>query len=251
MQPQIQPEPEQPFTPQQDQAQPPVQGAYAPQPAPYVQQQAAPGPAQAANGTTDTLTVDYLNQIAKNVPVKKASPFVVFGLIGGVLVLVIGLMFFLIQSAAPPDVSTQVYALQARLDTLSKVTSEQGKHLTQNELSGINSTLGASLTSMTTNLSAYTKTRGMKTGDKAATAAKTSEATYYTSLSKKLDDSFLLGTLDRTYSTEMKYQLGILKSMMLRIKTVANSKSYNDFYTPGVSSIDTVSNLLSSFQSTK
>lgn len=175
----------------------------------------------------------------------------VFGLIGGVLLLVAGLMFFLIRSAAPPDVSTQVYALQARIDTLSKVTSEQGKYLTQNELSGINSTLGASLTSMTTDLSAYAKLRGISSTTKAATSAKTTETAYYTALSKKLGDAYLLGTLDRTYSTEMKYQLGILKSKILLIKTAANSKTYNDFYTPSVTSIDTVSNLLSSFQSTK
>lgn len=243
MQPQNQPQPEQPFAPQPTQGQPPVQGTYASQPAPYVQQ---PAPAQAPNAP-EQFTVDYLNQIAKNTPVKKASPLVVFGLIGGILIFVIGIMFFLIQSAAPPDVSTQVTALQARLDTLSKVTTEQGKHLTQNELSGINSTLGASLTSMTTDLSAYAKLRGIKSSSKATST----ETAYYTALSKKLDDAYLLGTLDRTYSTEMTYQLSILKSKMLRIKTAANSKTYNDFYTPSATSIDTVSKLLSAFQSTK
>lgn len=230
-----------------DQGQP-AQVGYAPQPTQFTPQVAPAAPVPNPN---EQFSVDYLNKIATNTPVKKASPLLIFGLIGGILVLAAGLLIFMVQAAAPPNVSTQIYALQARLDTLSKVTSEQGKHLTQNELSSINSTLGASLTSTTTDLAAYAKLRGIKSGDKAATAAKTTEQPYYTALSKKLDDAYLLGTLDRTYTTEMQYQLSILKSKLQRIKTAANSKTFNDFYTPNVASIDTVISSLSSFQSTK
>lgn len=235
MEPQYQPQPSQSPTPA---PQPVAPGAYAPQP-----QVSAPAMPEAP--------ADYLNRIAGSGPVKKASPVAVFGLIGGVIAVLIIIMVVMIQAAAPPNVNSQLYALQARIDTLIKVTDAQSKSLTQNELATINSTLGGSLNSINTSLTSYTKQLKLTTGDKGATAAKKAETTYADALSKKLSDAYLLGTLDRTYSTEMKYQLSILKSKIQQIKSRVNSKAYNDFYTPSASSIDTVVKLLDSFQSTK
>lgn len=239
MQPQTQPQPDLPPAPQPA----PAPGAYAPQP-----QGPAAAPA-ADNAAVGQFPVDYLNQISGGNQVKKAKPALVFGLIGGVLLLVAGALFFLIQSAAPPNVGSQVYALQARIETLSAITEEQGKYLTQSELSTINSTLNASLTSMKTGLTTYAK--GLTSSTKGTSAAKTAESTYYKALSKKLEDAYLVGTLDRTYTTELQYELSILKSMMQRIKTTAKSSTYNSFYSNNTTSIDTVTGLLSSFQSTK
>ena len=174
-----------------------------------------------------------------------------FGIIGGVLAVTVLAVVLLIQATSPPDVSTQLYTLQARINTLTKVTSEQNKHLTQNELSSINSTLQATLKSTSTDIATYMESRKLKSSDKRASTAKKSEQTKYEALSKKLNDAYLTGTLDRSYANEMAYQLSMLKSMMQRIKSTAKSKNYNTLYDQALPSIDTLTDQLSKFQSTK
>lgn len=232
------------YAPQPYQA--PTQGA----PAPVQQQPAAPTLQQQSVDNVTQYPVDYLNTIAAPMPVKKASPLFVFSLIGGILLSTgIGL-FMIIKSTSPPDVSTQIYTAQARLDTLVKVTSEQGTHLTQNDLSSINSTLGATLKSMQANLKSYADTKGYKTAKQPVTIKKT-ETLYYEKLSQTLNDSYLTGTLDRTYSGEMSYQLTLLKSKLQKLKAAANSKAFTEFYNKNIPSLDTVIEQLSKFQSTK
>ncbi len=157
-------QPQNPFQPQQGQpptlqhhgVEPTTPPAAQPQP-PQAQTATTP---QSADAKADTqpinnvtqYPVDYLNQIATPMPVKKASPILVFGTIAGILVALGVSLFIIIKSTSPPDVSTQLFALQTRLDTLGKVVNEQGPRLVQNQLSNINSTLGATIKSMQANL---------------------------------------------------------------------------------------------------
>lgn len=250
-----------PFQPQQ--GQPPIQGPpasyppVAPQPyqapQPYTTQPqpgAYPAPNEQPPVNVSQFPVDYLNQIAAPMPVKKASPFLVFGLIAALLITVGIVLFMIIKSTSPPDVSAQLYSLQARLETLNTVTSNTGPRLTQNNLSSINSTLGATIKSMQANLKAYMDSKGLKDPKVIATAKK-AEASYGDSLTQSLDDAYLTGTLDRSYSSEITYQLTVLKSKLQKLKAAANSKSFNEFYEKNVPSLDTVSEQLSKFQNTK
>lgn len=237
---------------------PPVPLGYSPQPQAYPQpatQQPYPGQPQpqpqTQPGNVTQFPVDYLNQIATPQPVKKLHPIVVFGAIGGVILLAVATLFMLIQSAAPPSANTQLQALQARLETLDKVAAEQGKHLTQSALSSMNSTAGAMLKSMNADVTSYLKDRGVTAKDKSTTTAKNTEKTYYEKLSTKLNDAYLMGTLDRVYASEMTYQLSMLKSKMLGVKSSAKSKKYNEIYDSNIKSLDTISEQLSSFQNTK
>lgn len=232
-----------PYQPQQYQA--PAQNYGTPQQQPYVGTEPQPA---VANVTQ--YPVDYLNQIAQPVPVKKASPMFIFGIIGAVLLIAGLAMFMLIKSTAPPDVGTQLYGLQARLETLTSVMSNTGSRLTQSNLSSINSGLGATMKSMQADLKAYMDGRGLK-DKKSADAAQKSEASYAAKLSQTLDDAYLTGTLDRSYSSEMTYQLTILKSKLQKVKATAKSKAFNELYDKNVPSLDTQSDLLTKFQSTK
>lgn len=222
--------------------------AYPPQP----QQTPFPNAAQPQqpSGVASQYPVDYLNQIATAQPVKKVSPLILFGAIGGVIVLAIVAMFMLIQSTAPPSATTQLYELQARINTLDKLTTEQGKHLTQSDLSTINTNVGVMLKSMSAQVTAYMKERG-STGDKSSATAKSAEKTYADKLSTKLNNAYLTGTLDRLYASEMVYQLSILKSKMQSVKAAAKSKKFNEVYDNNVPSLDKISEKLSSFQNTK
>lgn len=194
--------------------------------------------------------VDYLNKIATPTNVKKISTRMMIGLIAAILIATCLAVFLIIKTTGSPDTSTQLYSLQARLESLSAITTSTGPRLTQNRLSSINSTLGATIKSMQTNLKTYMDTKGVKNKDKLA-AAKKSESAFATKLSQSLDDAYLTGTLDRNYSSEMTYQLTILKSKLQKLKSTANSKSFNDFYNDNIQSIDTVYTLLATFQNTQ
>lgn len=207
-------------------------------------------PETQATNNLNQYPVDYLNQIATPLPVKKASPLLVFGLIGGVLLTVGLALFMVIQSTAPPNVSMQLYSLQTRLDTLDRVSNEQGARLTQNNLSSINSTLDTTIKSMQANLKSYMDSKGYKDTKTIATVKKT-ESSYYDKLSQGLNDAYLTGTLDRSYSSEMPYQLTVLKSKLQKLKAAANSKSFTEFYDKNVPSLNIAIDQLAKFQSTK
>jgi hypothetical protein len=225
---------------------PPTQSSYPAQP-----QQTGTAQSQAQPGSVVAqYPVDYLNQIATTPPVKKVSPVIIFGAIGAVIISAIVVLFMLIQSAAPPSATTQLYSLQARIATLDKLTVEQGKHLTQSDLSTMNTNVGVMLKSMSAQVGAYMKERG-SASDKTSVAAKSAEKAYAEKLSTKLNNAYLTGTLDRLYASEMVYQLNILKSKLQSVKAVAKSKKFNEVYDNNVPSLIKISEKLSAFQNTK
>lgn len=256
--------------------QPPAQPSFRPQgqPAPYQQpmpnQQppqngyAAPAPTNpayerpvplAAAGIepvpqqvspNDPYPLDYLNQIA---PVEKKSvnKFAVFALIGSVLLVAIAAVI-LFASSGPPDFSTQAKAVQSRITTLQTVADAQQSHLKETAISEANSSLASALTSMDAELSTIMKTKGIK---KSPAAAKSTEKAYADALSKKLDDSYQRGTLDRTYAAQMTYELTVLKSRLNRMKNSANSKSVTTYVNSAVVNIDAILKAYSKFSATK
>lgn len=203
----------------------------------------APAPSQ--------FSVDYLNQIAAPVAQKKVSPLILFGGIGALLLLVIGALILITNLSSPPDFTAQARTVQARLATLETITDQQQKRLQRNQLSSMNATLKTSLLSMDSDLSAILTARGLKATDAALTTAKNTEKTYLTKLTNTLNDSYLTGTLDRTYASQMAYELTILQSKLQALKSTANSKSVTDFYTRSSPTLTTAIDAFSSFSSSK
>lgn len=195
--------------------------------------------------------VDYLNQIAAPSVPKKLSPLVLFGGIGAFLLLAIGALLLIVNLASPPDFSAQARTIQARLATLETVTDQQQKRLQQNQLSSMNSILKTSLLSMDSDLTTILTARGLKTTDAALTAAKNTEKTYLATLTSTLNDAYLTGTLDRSYATQMAYELTILKSKIQSLKSTASSTAVTDFYNNNVTTIDTAIDAFASFTSSK
>ncbi len=234
-------QPQSPYQPQQ----PDFQG-----PDGALQPQDGPAPDIHPVDNVNRYPVDYLNQIATPIPVKKASPMAVAVTIIGILSITGILLFVLIQAFSPPSVGAQLYALQARLETLNTVTTSTGKRLTQNNLSNINSTLGSNLRSMKDNLKKYMDDKSYKSGELSLQAKKT-EATYASKLTQELEDAYLTGTLDRSYSGEIAYQITALKSKLQKLKATTNSKAFNEFYEQNVASLDAATEQLNKFQNTK
>ncbi len=234
-------------TPQQQQQ--PQQ--YNPQPLP----QPIPLGAAAVQNTpqplaaSDQYSVDYLNQIAP-VQQKSINRFAIFALIGGVLVAVVAAIL-IFANAGPPDFSTQAKGIQSRITTLQSVADSQQINLKENSISEANSTLSSALTSMSTELTALMKTKGIKATSKASATVARSEKTYSATLVKKLDDSYQRGTLDRTYTTQMTYELTVLRSKLVRMDNTANSKSVTTYVKTAVTNIDAILKAYNAFSATK
>lgn len=214
-----------------------------PQPAPYP----TPAPLSSASAPTAPLpsgtppsqySVDYLNQIAPKQQ-KTLNRFALFGLIGGVLMIAV-VAIVIIANAGGPDFSSQAKSIQSRITTLQTVADAEQPHLNENAISEANSSLSSALTSMNTDLTTLMKSKGLKTSSKSSATISKSEKDYAAALQKKLDDSYQRGTLDRTYATQMTYELTKLRSSLQKLKNSANSKSVSAFCTTAITNIDAI-----------
>lgn len=193
--------------------------------------------------------IDYLNQIAPSAQQRTINRFALVGIIISVLV-VMGFGLFMTLGGGTPNTSAQSAIIQERLRTLKQVSKEQQPHLKENEISSMNATLTASITSMDAELASLLSSSGkaVKVADR---PKEEKEVAYYGALSKKLNDAYLLGTLDRSYATEMTYQLTILKGQLQKLRSIAKSKSVTEYYTKNVETLDTIIKRFSEFQGTK
>ena len=197
----------------------------------------------------DQYSVDYLNQIAPREQ-KTVNRFAVFGLIGGVLMALVAAIVIM-ANAGGPDFSSQAKSIQSRITTLQTVADAEQPNLKENAISEANSALSSALTSMNADLTALMKTKGIKASSKSSATITKSEKAYADALQKKLDDSYQRGTLDRTYTTQMTYELTLLRSKLLKLKNTANSKSVTAFCNTAVTNIETVLKAYSNFSATK
>lgn len=201
----------------------------------------SPAPSQAPSYGTPSPAptnygVDYLNQIAPQEQ-KKTNNFAVIALIAAVL---ISALFgvILISSSGGPSADDQLPSIAARITTLKTVTEAQQPHLRETKITEANAALGSALASMNTDITAILKERKLKSSDKSTTAKK--EKTYAGTLAKTLDDSYQRGTLDTTYTSQMTYELSVLRTKLSKLKRTTKTESLTSFATNGITNIDTI-----------
>ena len=172
--------------------------------------------------------LDYLNSISTQTTQPKLLSgklkIVVIAL--GSLLALLGI-FLAIQAINGPNVDTQAKSLYIRITSIQAVVTSQQKHLRQNSLVSINATMSAALSSMESGISELIQSRGQdlpKTDDKALSKK---DLAYKNDLISKFDDEFLKGTLDRTYASEMSYQMSLLKSQLQRFGSTKNTAAVN------------------------
>ena len=246
--------PQDPYQP--DQTTPPAPQGGMPPVAPSGWQQNTPQPAAAqtpvdftpAPGVAESnYSIDYLNQIAPK-ETKVVNRFAVIALIAGVL---ISALFgvILLSNSGGQSANDQLTPIALRIATLKTVTAGQQKHLNENQINEANAALNSSLTTMNTDIQAIIKERKLKSSDKSTTAK--TEKTYSDKLAKTLDDSYQRGTLDRTYTSQMTYELTVLKSKLAKLKRSTKNKQLTEFATSSTENIDTVLKTYSTFEATK
>ncbi len=244
----------QPLQPAQPPQQPVSYGAQ------YAQQQFdqpfenQPGNAQPAvdymGGPSDQMrqeySIDYLNKIAPQQQ-KTVNRFAVFGLIGAVIFSAIFAVMLMSNSGAP-SANSQLLPVSERITTLQTVSAAQQTELNEVQIAEANAALSSALTSMSTDMGKLLTARKLKTGTKAQVATETA---YAASLSKTLSDAYQRGTLDRTYTTQMTYELSVLRGKLTKLKQGSKAKDITDFCDSGIANIDTVLKAYSSFNATK
>ncbi len=192
-------------------------------------------------------SIDYLNQIAPK-ETKVVNRFAVIALIAGILISALFGMILLSNSGGP-SANDQLAPIALRIATLKSATAGQQKHLNENQINEANAALNSSLTTMNTDIQAIMKERKLKSSDKSTTAK--TEKTYSDKLTKTLDDSYQRGTLDRTYTSQMTYELTVLKTKLAKLKRSTKNKQLTEFATSSTENIDTVLKAYSTFEATK
>ncbi len=217
----------------------PTPAGYSPSPAPV--QAAVPA---GSSPTTPSYGADYLDTIAAPMPTKAPNKFAVIALIGGVLLAAL-FALLLLNGSQGPSVGSQATTINARISTLQTVANAQQKHLSENAIAEANATLNSSLTTMTTDLSK------LVSGTKPDKTASAKESSYQSKLSSTLESAYQRGTLDRTYTVQMTYELTVLRGMLVKLKNNSTKDTIKTFCTTSIANLDIILKLYANFDATK
>lgn len=166
---------------------------------------------------------DYLNQIAAPAQVKTLNPFVLWGLIAGVLLLAV-IIVVAVVSGGGRDATSSLAGVAARFSALQTVSEDAQENLQSSELRTLNSSLALSLTNSNRDLAGPLKLQKIDPKDKKNRTVTTVTAEFG-KLDKRLEDARLNAVFDRTYAREMTYQLKTLRADMLALYKQTRSKS--------------------------
>lgn len=166
---------------------------------------------------------DYLDQIAAPQQVKTLNPIILWGLIGGVLLLAIVVVMGVL-SGGKGDTSSSLTGVAARFSNLQSVAEDAQENLQSSELRTLNSSLALSLTNSNRDLTEPLKAQDINLKDKKDRTVTASTAEFET-LNTRLEDARLNAVFDRTYAREMTYQLKTLRSDMAVLYKKTKSKS--------------------------
>ena len=172
--------------------------------------------------------MDYLNQIAAPAPQKTINPLMLWGAIGGVLLLLFGAVFFITNSGGP-SYSQQLSNFVYRIDAMKKLVNDNSKNVQSSELRRANSALSLTLTNTKRDSAAPLAAADIK---KLPTAPKTSAVTKeFAAVSTRLEDARLNNQFDRVYVREISYQIATARSEIKRLGNTSKSKSLKEFLT--------------------
>lgn len=175
---------------------------------------------------------DYLDSIAVKQPVKTVNPFLLWGIIGGALLLVIFMVFAIAGATKPATNGLVQYGVQ--MTELKRIADDAQKEIKSGELRSANGSFSIILTNANRDLAAPLEQQGVKLDNKkdSTTAATLADAA---KLEGRLEDARLNGVYDRTYAREMTYYIKTIRSEM----TILHSKSRSTSFKKVLESTDT------------
>jgi hypothetical protein len=189
-------------------------------------------------------SIDYLNQIAPQSKKPGLNNRLFLAIIGGGLVLALIVGALTLFSSGNNGPTQKMETLAARLKTLQTISDSAQVNIKSNSLRSTNSTLDILLTNANRDIVTPLSNNNVdiKNLDKSITAAEAG-----TALTQKLSDAKLNAIFDRTYASEMNYQLNTVFVLMQDIYTRVNSKSMKDFINTTTTNLQPIEKQLDSF----
>lgn len=168
----------------------------------------------------------YLDQIAAPMQQKTLNPAILWGLIGGSL-LIMGIIIMILLSSGGPSTSERMTAFLYRVQSLKTLVSDSTDTLKSSELRAANSSLSSVLTGI------QTETSTLLSGSSEKVASKPPKdspiLSEYEQINTKLEDARLNVAFDRVYAREVVYQIATLRTEMLSIYNDSSSKELHAF----------------------
>lgn len=176
-------------------------------------------PVQTPNESGGT---SYLDSIAAPAKQNTLNPFVLWGIIGSILLVLALFIIFLLNAGGPSNAeSFTTYA--HRIQALSKLTSNSKKTIQSTELRALNATTGSVLGTAIQESSSVLSAVELK---QLPTAAKDSPVTTeFGTLDTKLNDARLNVKYDIVYAREVGYQLAKIRAELNTLYKASKSKS--------------------------
>ncbi|HEU0266159.1 MAG TPA: hypothetical protein VFQ70_00855 [Candidatus Saccharimonadaceae bacterium] len=189
-------------------------------------------------------SIDYLNQIAPKQKGPGVSNKLFFGVIGLGIILVIAFAIALISSGRGPSETVQMETMAARLQALQSIADNAGQNIGDDSLQSANANLDTELTSLNQQIVVPLKNNGINAKALPQSIVK---AQALTDTTNRLNDAELNAVYDRTYASEMSFQLSELFILMREINSGSNSRSMRAFIQNALSNLKPIDDQLSSF----
>jgi hypothetical protein len=158
---------------------------------------------------------NYLSEIAAAPPPKQSVWPKRLAIIGGGIALLVALVFIVMNAASDPkpSVVADANAAYGRAATLNTLTDSFNDYFDSSELRAVTAEMQGILASFRSNVTVILEANGVKNPEAPAT-----EAAYLDELDQKFRDARILGNLERTYVSEMSYQIEMLRAMLFGLE---------------------------------
>ena len=164
------------------------------------------------------LPSDYLDTIAAPAPQQTMKPWLLWAIIGGVILFVI--IVFMMLSSGGKSPNERIQQMVWRMQSVGELADDSYISIKSSELRAANSSLSTILTS--------SEQEGLallpENIQKQKQPKESKLASYFTELNTKLEDARLNGDFDTPYAREIAYQIGLIRSEIKSLLPGANAK---------------------------
>ena len=190
---------------------------------------------------------DYLDQIAAQPRTDTMSPLMLWGLIGGGLLIAVFFVVILFSSSGPSKTERFTGYVQ-RVQSLRSVVSDSAQTIQSSQLRSHNSTLGTLLGGAEQGATTFIGQYDLKEMPEIAEGS--SLAIEFSELTSTLDDARLNAVFDRTYAREMAWQLGQLRSELQILYDGARDNDFQEYLVETDKNIEPLVKRFSEFNDT-
>lgn len=189
---------------------------------------------------------DYLNQIAAPAQVKTLSPFVLWGIIAGALILIVTIVIFISSASGSGTSTSSLSSVAAKIAGLKVLTETEQDNIQSTELRTLGSSLTLTLTNANRDLEEPLKTNKISLKSKKVPAINAVNKDLE-EMTGRLEDARLNAVFDRTYAREMTFALKTLRSDMSTLYKNTKSKKLKTALETADANIKPISEEFASF----